>query len=171
MKHLVLPLLCLIASSLTSVAASSNYQAEQLVFYQSGDVIEERLPDFSKLSDYIKRLQDASQRFFATNAKPEMLDIVVAVRPGRQSRIWIVSSVNQSDAKHQSLRSELEKVKPCDVRNGPIAFAIAGKVAGGDGKKRISSTPMPVEWQRAVDRSKGSVVIPDGILDTVWPRR
>ena len=167
-KRFLLPFLCLVSATGVQ-AASQGFELEQLVLYQSGDVIEERLSDFNKLSEYVKRLRDVCQKFFAVDAQPEMLDVVVAVRPGRKSRIWFVSSrQSKPDAKRESLRRELEKVKPCDVKNGPIVFAIAGKVAGGDGKRRMGSTPMPAEWQRAAERQK-NVVIPDGVLDLVWP--
>ena len=75
----------------------------------------------------------------------------------------------KNDAKRDALRRELEKVKACDVKGGSIAFAIAGRIAGGDGKKRTDQ-PMPAEWQRAA-KQKGSVVIPDGILDAIWGKR
>jgi hypothetical protein len=138
--------------------------------YQPSDVLEERLPDAAKLTDYIKRLQDVCRKFFADTTAPETLDIVVAIRPGKQSRIWFVSSVQStSDAKRKSLRKNLENVTPCDVTSGSIAFALAAKIAGGDGTKR-TDIPMPLEWQKAAAR-QSNVTVPDGVLDAVWPRR
>jgi hypothetical protein len=55
------------------------------------------------------------------------------------------------------------------VTNGSIAFAIAAKIAGGDGKKR-EDIPMPLEWQKAA-KGKNNIIIPDGILDALWPHR
>jgi hypothetical protein len=156
--------------SATSLAANPGFETEQIVLYQPSEVLEERMADPSKLSEYIKRLRDVCQKFFATASTPETLDIVVAVRPPKQSRVWFVSSTQpKADAKREGLRRELEKVKACDVKGGSIVFAIAGKVAGGDGKKR-TDLPMPAEWQRAA-KQKGSVVIPDGILDAIWGKR
>lgn len=170
MKRIILLLACLNISALVSLAAPPGFEAESIVLYQPGDVLEERLPDATKMTDYIKRLQDVCRRFFAATTTPETLDIVVAVRPGKHSRIWFVSSVQSTpDAKRKSLRKNLEEVKPCDVINGPIAFAIAGKIAGGDGKKR-KDIPMPPEWQRAA-KGKDNIDIPEGILDAVWPHR
>jgi hypothetical protein len=168
-KRVTLLIACLKISATVALAAV-GFETETIVLYQPSDVLEERLPDFAKLADYIKRLQDVCQRFFAATASPETLDIVVALRPGRQSRIWFVSSVQATpDAKRKSLRKNLEKVTPCDVTSGSIAFAIAAKIAGGDGKKR-KDIPMPLEWQKAAER-KGNVIIPDGVLDAVWPHR
>lgn len=170
-KRIVLSLLCLNIFATFSLAASTGFEMEQIVMYQPSDVLEERIPDSTKLSDYIKRLQDVCRRHFASATSPETLDIVVAVRPGKQSRIWFVSSgSSNSDAKRESLRKELEKVKPCEVASGSIAFAIEGKIAGGSGKKR-TDTPMPAEWQKAAADHKGNLLIPDGILDLVWPHR
>ena len=169
-KRISLLFACLNISALVALAASRGFETESIVLYQPSEVLEEHIPDVTKLADYIKRLQDVCQRFFAATTSPETLDIVVAVRPGRQSRIWFVSSVQPApDAKRKSLRKNLEKVTPCDVTNGSIAFAIAAKIAGGDGKKR-KDMPMPLEWQKAAE-GKGNVTIPDGILDSVWPHR
>jgi hypothetical protein len=168
-KRITLLLACLNVSALVALAGTRAFQIESIVQYQPSDVLEERLADPTKLADYIKRLQDVCQRFFAATTSPETLDIVVAVRPGRHSRIWFVSSVQSTpDAKRKSLRKSLEEVTPCNVTDGSIAFAIAAKIAGGDGKKR-EDIPMPLAWQKA---AKGkNVVIPDGVLDAVWPRR
>jgi hypothetical protein len=97
---------------------------------------------------------------------PETLNIIVAVRPGKRSRIWFVSSRPTDTPQRQALRRKLEAVPPCEVRGGPVAFALLGKVAGGDGrslKKRL----MPKEWEDAVKGEE--LLIPDGILDIVWP--
>ena len=170
MKLIALILACLNIGAVVALAAPRGFETENIVLYQPNDVLEERLPDVSKLADYIKRLQDVCQKFFAGATAPETLDIVVAVRPGRQSRIWFVSSVQSTpDASRKSLRKNLESVIPCDIASGSIAFAIAGKIAGGEGKKR-TDIPMPREWEKAAER-KTNVVIPDGILDAVWPRR
>ena len=151
-------------------AASRGFETESIVLYQPNDILEERVSDVTKFADYIKRLQDVCQQFFAAATSPETLDIVVAVRPGRQSRVWFVSSVQSTlDAKRKSLRKNLERVIPCDVSEGSIAFAIAAKIAGGDGKKR-KDIPMPVEWQKAA-KGKVNVIIPDGVLDSAWPHR
>jgi hypothetical protein len=169
-KHIALILACLNIFGVVALAAPQGFETQNIVLYQPSDVLEERLPDATKLADYIKRLRDVCQRFFADTTAPETLNVVVAVRPGRQSRIWFVSSVQSTpDASRKSLRKSLEGVTPCDVISGPIAFAIAAKIAGGDGTKP-TDIPMPLEWQKAAAR-KGTVTVPDGVLDVVWPRR
>jgi hypothetical protein len=170
MKRITLMLACWNISAVVALAAQRGFETQNIVLYQPSDVLEERLPDATKLADYIKRLRDVCQKFFADTTAPETLNIVVAVRPGRQSRVWFVSSVQSTpDASRKSLRKSLENVTPCDVTSGSIAFAIAAKIAGGDGTKP-TDIPMPLEWQKAAAR-KGNVTVPDGVLDAVWPRR
>jgi hypothetical protein len=169
-KRFALFLVCTNISALVALGAPQGFETEAIRLYEPTDVLEERLPDPPKLTEYIKRLQDVCKRFFAATTSPETLDIVVAIRPGKRSRIWFVSSVQSGDnTSRKSLRKSLEDVTPCSVINGSIAFAIAAKIAGGDGKKR-EDIPMPLEWQKAA-ASKRNVTIPDGILDVVWPRR
>lgn len=124
-------LACLNIFAVVALAAPRGFETQNIVLYQTDDVLEERLPDIAKLNDYIKRLRDVCQKFFAGTTAPETLDVVVAVRPGRQSRIWFVSSVQSTpDASRKSLRKSLENVTPCDVTSGSIAFAIGAKIAG-----------------------------------------
>lgn len=72
-----------------------------------------------------------------------------------EARVWFVSSTRPApDAQRESLRKKLEAIPPCNVHDGPVAFAISAKLAGGDGKtpkgEKDFKTPIPKEWQDAV---------------------
>lgn len=163
-RFLVLAFSAMVA---TSTTASTPVEINKIFLYQPNEVLERRVPDAAKLANYIARLQSVCQSFLAGDKAPETLDIVVAVRPGKRSRVWFVSSTRPADdPRRRSLQKKLEKVAPCELNGGPIAFAIVVKIAGGDGGNR-KEPPMPKEWQDAAD--KGNLLIPDGILDIIWP--
>lgn len=158
-------------SRLFGVEAVKGLEVDLFVFYQPDPVLRERLPSPEVFTRYVERLQGICKTFFSTAVKPETLHIVVAIKPGKQSRVWFVSSIRLPDAEElEPLRVKLERVTPVDVHHGPVAFAIAARIAGGDG--RIPGgvdyqPPLPQEWKDAADGKM--LMIPDGILELVWP--
>jgi hypothetical protein len=120
----------------------------------------------------VKQLEKVSADYFAAAKDPETLDIVVAVKPGKRSRVWFVSSRRKSTKELEPLRKKLEAVPALAVFGGPVAFAISGAVVGGDGKAGNASKegpPLPKEWTDAAAKEKGSIEVPEGFLRLVWP--
>jgi hypothetical protein len=149
-------LLAFSAMIATSAAGSNIFEKSEICLYQTNDVLERRMPDAAKIADYIVQLQSVCQSFLAKDKTPETLDVVVAVRPGRLSRIWFVSSIgSENDPRRRLLRKKLEAVKPIKVTGGPVAFTFVARIAGGDGKAR-NGIPMPKEWQDAATKGQCS---------------
>jgi hypothetical protein len=157
-----------------SGSGATGFESEKVAYYQTDQILAERVPNREPLTQYAKKLEQVCARYFAKETTPESLDIVVAVKPGKESRVWFVSS-HPGDKVRDSLRKELESVVPCDVMQGPIAFVIVGKIAGGDGKSASpgggSEPPMPEEWRKADATSERPLIIPDSILSTLWPNK
>jgi hypothetical protein len=150
-------------------APEEGFENNGMALYQPDDVLKKRLPSVEKFGDYIVRLQAVCERFFKDGKEPELLDIVVAVRPDKSTKVWLVSSMHpEMPPERAFLLAELEKVEPCEVVSGPVALLIAGRIAGGDGD--IRGLPMPAEWTEAVNRKPG-LSVPDGILNEIWPQR
>lgn len=144
----------------------SGFETTNIVLYQPDDVVQKRLPGAGHLAAYLQKLQTAATETFADTTKADALDIVVAVRPGGKARVWLSGSTLDAGTL-QSLREKLEAIPPVQVKDGPVAFAISGRIAGG--ATVGEEPPMPQEWQEAVKKLPQPVVIPDGLLDTVWP--
>ncbi len=164
--------LSLLTISVTAFALE-GFETENIILYQPNEVLQARVGEVSDLANYIKELQELCTEFFASTKTPETLHVVVAVRPGKRSRVWLVSSTDPApDARRAALRQKLEAMPPCDVYHGPVAFAISAKIAGGDGKNPEASKdlapPIPKEWQDAANGNE-SLVVPDGFLDLIWP--
>lgn len=159
-------------SSAFALDGSQGFETDSIYLYQPDEVAQARIGTVEDLASYIIQLQAACNEFFATTKTPETLHIVVAVRPGKRARVWFVSSTRPaSEDQREPLRKKLEAILPCDVHDGPIAFAISSKLAGGDGKTlKGDQPPIPKEWQDAAKATgKGKVLVPDGILDLIWP--
>jgi hypothetical protein len=155
---------------------AKGFETDSIVLYQPDNNLRERLvdADATDLANYIKQLQAVCTEFFATTTKPEDFHIVVAVRTGKRSKVWFLSSVVAPKAlSREPLRKKLEAILPCDVRRGPVAFAISAKLAGGSGTilkagDKDFSPPIPKEWSDA-PLPKNPGPLPDCFLDVVWP--
>ncbi len=153
---------------------SSGFLTDCITLYQPNEVLEKRLLGAETLSAYIPRMQAVAGDFFATANTPETLHIVVAVRPGRRSRVWLLSTLRAGTATvFALLRQKLEGITPVEVRVGPVAFAISATIAGGNGEKPRTNgdlePPIPQEWEDPTKALKAPVLVPDGFLDAVWP--
>jgi hypothetical protein len=176
MKAIILALFTFLAVSSATFAldAAKGFETDSVVLYQPNSVLQARLGSVTDLAAYIKQVQAACSEFFATATNPENFHIVVAVRPGNRSRVWFISSVlPATDFSRDPLRKKLEAISPCDVRSGPVAFAIAAKLAGGNGKipkggEKDFRPPIPKEWSDA-QIAKNSGPVPDCYLDVIWP--
>jgi hypothetical protein len=129
------------------------------------------MSDPKLISGYAKRLDEVCAGYFAKTETPETLQIVVALKPGKQSRVWLISSVLPGDDKSRAdLIKKLEAVDPPDPHGGSFVFALTGEIAGGDGKKPDGkSPPIPQEWEDAAKTLTPPIEIPDGFLSVVWP--
>ena len=155
----------------TLAAAAKGFAVRNIVLYQPNDVLKMRLSGPDDLAAYIQKLQAILTDYFQNATTPETLDIVVAVRPGNLSRIWFIPSSKSGIL--APLREKLDAVRPMDVREGPVAFAISANLAGGDGRDSSKGgsyqLPVPKEWRDAAKELKPPILMPDGFLNVVWP--
>jgi hypothetical protein len=172
--------LILVALFLSATYAHSQeakgFSSDNFVLYQPNDVLQARVPSVEKFAAYVKEIERVCQAFFAESTARESLNLVIAVRPDKTSKIWFISSTYPEMPKDRvTLRECLEKLPPCEVVGGPIAFAMVATIAGGDGKtiKPLAGgkPPFPKEWTDASKKKEANVTVPDGILKDVWPPR
>jgi hypothetical protein len=173
MKRILTTILTLLLTSFASLALDPQMgfaTASIHIGYMSQEALGERV-SVHDLGDYIKRLQAVCSQFFAQTTIPEDLSIVVAVKPGKRSKVWFVSSrAPASSERRDDLRAELEAVPPPAVHGGPIAFAIEGRIAGGHtkGESKAGPPPVPNEWQDALSKLVEPVPF-DRVLPHIWP--
>jgi len=153
---------------------AQGFTLNNIVLYQPNEVLSQRTNGADQLAAYIQSLQTALTDYFKSATTPGTLNVVVAARAGYQSRVWFVTSTHSGDfANLTSLREKLEAIKPMEVHKGPVAFAICASIAGGNDKdSQKGSTyklPVPKEWKAAAKNLKQPILMPDDILDVVWP--
>jgi TonB family protein len=145
----------------------SGFETTNMVLYQPDDVLKKRLPGAGHLAAYIEKIQSAAAGMLARQTSPDTLVIVVAARPDRTSRVWLMGS-KLDEKTLANLREQLEAIPPVEVKDGPVAFAICATIAGGPEFTEVP--PMPPEWKKAAEKLPQPVQIPDAVLDDVWPK-
>lgn len=97
--------------------------------------------------------------------------LVVAIRPGRQSRAWLVTAGDPlPDGLEAEFIARALAVPPPALSAGPVAFYLVCELWGG-GRPVISDSdpyPVPAEWLEALRRSGGGR-LPDTPLERLWP--
>jgi hypothetical protein len=169
--------LCLAAfllpdSALT--AGSVSVKMETIVFCQPDSDLKPRLSSVDDLAKYMKQIEEAAMESLrnAAELKPTNGAVVVAVRPGRKARAWLMSSEYDFPQKvSEDFQTRFGKIRPLSVKFGPVAFALLFSVNGG-GKPLVSRDrmmPMPREWQNASKNATRPLLVPDDILAIIWP--
>jgi hypothetical protein len=141
-----------------------------IVLLEPGPLIEQRVEGGADgLADYLKRLGAATTE--AMRAHPQQLPvagfIVVAARPGGQTRTWFDFKPPLMPATAAALGEAVDRVEPTPVRSGEVVFALRVSLWGG--APPASVVPVPPEWREA-GKSAGKRLTVDELVDRLWPR-
>ena len=141
-----------------------------VVLLEKGEVIEQRIDGGSDaMAAYLKKLGDAATE--TLRAHPSQIPtagfIVVAVRPGNQTRTWFDFKPALADATATALVHTVETTPTMTVKSGDIVFAL--RVSVWSDKPPKAYAPAPQEWK---DAARGMNPKPDvdTLVDLLWPR-
>jgi hypothetical protein len=152
--------------------SDKGFRVVNLVLYQSQEVLQQRA-HVEALSVFLKQLEGACEEYFGNDTTPQNLDIVVVIKPGRRFRIWFVASTAAVGPRSfEALRTKLEQAQAPEVVGGPVAVAMMAVVGGAERRLPDAQSfqpPMPEEWKDALTYAGKPAVIPDDIMDAVWP--
>jgi hypothetical protein len=164
---MVIALLGILVGSSATASATEPYSMQNLMLLQPDFVLSERV-QAEDLSNYIKSINSAAKTSLAGTAKPAPTAgfIVVAVRPGRQSKVWLDFSPALPLVVATQLRSSLERVVPFEAKDGMVVFAINSIIWGAAATERQG--PWPAEWQEAMKDADNAIEIGD-LVNRVWP--
>ena len=93
--------------------------------------------------------------------------IVVAVRPGNQTRTWFDFKPALADATMAALTHAVEATPTMPVKSGQIVFAL--RVSVWSDKPPAAYAPAPQAWKDATRGMKPKPDV-DTLVDMVWPR-
>ena len=165
----------LLAAALALATTSAAHAVAPLVQHdvvllQKGEIIEQRVEGGADaMAAYLKTLGEAETETMRANPAqiPTAGFIVVAVRPGNQTRTWFDFKPALAEATMAALRHTVETTPTMPVKSGEIIFAL--RVSVWSDKAPKAYAPAPQEWK---DAAKGLAKKPDvdTLVDLVWPR-
>ncbi|MCK9686871.1 hypothetical protein [Scleromatobacter humisilvae] len=165
----------ILATTLALAATSTAHAVQPLaqhdvVLLQKGEIIEQRVDGGADaMAAYLKTLGAAETETMRANPSqiPSAGFIVVAVRPGNQTRTWFDFKPALAEATMTALRRTVETTPTMTVKSGEIVFAL--RVSVWSDKPPTAYAPAPQEWK---DATKGMKPKPDvdTLVDMVWPQ-
>jgi hypothetical protein len=165
----------LLSTTFALAAATAAHAVQPLVQHdvvllQRGDIIERRVDGGADaMAAYLKTLGEAETDTMRANPQqiPSAGFVVVAVRPGNQTRTWFDFKPALGEATMAALAHTVETTPTMTVKSGQIVFAL--RVSVWSDKPPKAYAPAPQAWREA---SKGMTPKPDvdTLVDMVWPR-
>ena len=151
--------------------AACAYAAEPInnfnvVLLQPSAVMEQRVADIDAMADYIKAVQAASREAVIASGATQAVGgfIVLAVKPGQKSRVWLDFDALLDLEMRKQIINSVKAVRPFDVTEGPVVFAL--KVATWEGKESKRVAPSPIEWKKATRSGKPIEI--GKLVEKVW---
>ena len=165
-----LSLAALALATATAAHAVEPLVQHDIVLLQKGDLIEQRVDGGADaMAAYLKALGQAETE--TMRAHPSQIPaagfIVVAVRPGNQTRTWFDFKPPLADATMAALRHTVETTPTMRVRSGEIVFALRVSLWSVNPPKAYA--PAPQEWRDATQGMKPKPDV-DTLVDMLWPR-
>src|SRR5690349_5073784 len=112
-----------LASGLAMVAAP--YELRSLTLLQPDEVLTARVPSAQLLAEYVKRVQAVIAATLAdVSPSPSAGQVVLAVRPGAQSKAWLALSPALSPELERSITAAIEAVPPFAANEGVVVFSM-----------------------------------------------
>ncbi|QAU34675.1 hypothetical protein [Janthinobacterium sp. 17J80-10] len=162
----ILLLLVLVTSAFCAYA-QEPIRKFGIVLLQPDFVLQKRVPSVDALANYIRAIEG---EIGGSIAQSEMKPIssgfvVVAVRPGQKSNVWLDFEPKLPAAVSESVVAKIRKVQPVTVREGPVVFAI--KLGLWGGSEPAKTAPSPSEWQAAAQRA-GRPLETSDLVEKIW---
>lgn len=147
------------------------FSMDAIILYQEEKILKERLAtDASLLAEYALRIEAEAREVFAKEEPQKGVSgaIVIAIKPGKLSRLWLVSGENAfPETLKETLLKKLSVIEAIPVKKGPIAIGLEFAAWGG-GTPLQETHPIPKEWKEATQNQPDGVV-PDAPLAVLWP--
>ncbi len=146
--------------------AAERLSMDSITLLQPEQVIEERVPDIEAFARYTKQVESAVRTHLEHNEDktPAAGFIVMAVRPGGQTRVWLDLEPERSD--EAEIVSAAQAVKGYPVRFGTVIHAVKVSVDGAP--QRPGQLPNPDSWRAAMKSDAEPVEIGE-LVDRLWP--
>ena len=147
--------------------AADTFITYNVVLLQPDDLMRARVPDIDQFAAYVRALQAQARLAFPAPGPGTGNGgfIVVAVRPGLRSNVWLDFDHPLMDSVSTGLIERLRALAPPAVQGGPVVFALKVGVWGGQASSRVA--PAPREWRDAAAKEGHQLDIGD-LVESIW---
>jgi hypothetical protein len=117
------------------------------------------------LADYIQSIHDQTTQYWSAHDAGDAKGFLIAigVKPNGYTRAWCDAIDGHTDDNTlRAFEEMLGSVKPLDVKNGPIAFAIEIVI---DDSSVIIFLELPSVWTS----TEKPLMVPDELFGEIWP--
>ena len=150
----------------STASAATPYRAENIVLLQPDVVLRERAPSVQSLSDYIDAVKSAAARALAdVQPHPASGFLVLAVRPGGKSMVWLDFTPGLPEPTAAKLRAAVLGVPAFEARRGVVVFALNSSLWDAPASQGF---PNPEEWSKAMEGRSEPMEV-GALVDMVWP--
>jgi hypothetical protein len=139
-----------------------HVKTEAIIMLQNDAIMSKRVPSIDEMGRYLKGVREAVAESYETVKTPETLSAIVAVKPGKKARLWLISSLHNPPDR-TDLMARFETLPVPEVKEGPVAFAIRFSIAGAKPEK---IPLLPPEWMAAFGGQPA--MMPDAIAAYIW---
>lgn len=139
-----------------------------VMLLQPSAVLEQRVPSVDAMAAYIKAIEAAAREAVLASETRQAVAgfIVVAVRPGPQSRVWLDFDGLTDLGLQRRLTERIQAVPPFEARQGPVVFALKLATWGARASKRMA--PSPQAWKQAAPAGGGAPLEVGELVERLW---
>ncbi|MBB5661068.1 hypothetical protein [Brevundimonas halotolerans] len=117
-----------------------------ITLYLPGEVIEPRVPA-GILATYVGALKERATIEFSAHSHAGVSGvIVVMIKPGQESRSWLVTGTPVQTEIRDSIEQAFEAVVAPNVSGGPVVFGLVFSAWGGGEPPPGMPMPIPESW-------------------------
>ncbi|HEY8100162.1 MAG TPA: hypothetical protein VIF82_05375 [Burkholderiaceae bacterium] len=137
------------------------------VLMQPNYIYRDRVVSTDALATYIKTIETAGRTVIENVGQQTTTAgfIVVALRPGQRSNVWLDFDPSVADALNSELIAKIRIILPPKIKDGPVVFAL--KVGLWGGKEPSRTAPNPAEW-KAVQQKSLFPLETDELVEKIW---
>lgn len=170
-RDMALRSLLLVVTLLLTTAfceAQQPFEQKGITILQTEQVFFGRVLGMSSFEVYVKELVDGVDKAVGKLPKstPTAGFLVVAVKPGGRSRVWLDIPPGLSEEASNAIQEAAQQVYPMPVKNGVALFAIKISLWGGEVPQGM--VPRPQAWEAEGEKAGGPIELGDLVM-RVWP--
>lgn len=150
-----------------TAGASDGITKFGVVLLQPDVVLKERVPNVNELAEYIRAIEVAAQsEVVASTQHPKSSGfIVVAVRPGQRTNVWLDFEPPLPSLLENAVIAKVKTIQPFQARNGVVIFSLKVGLWGGAEPARVA--PFPSAWKAAAQKA-GRSLETGALVESIW---